>query len=382
MRTLKNLGFPQDGDDSLFPDGQIRNETSTQQGTPVVREIYGDILTNIYKILRDAGLDPNELEDSENNGYQLLKALKIFSNELNDLSQVITVSANSMSVNFDFDSLPNDYVFIGVLSNPISSSTSYTLSGLGSNTLNFNSALTVPASSIVLVTLSQPDINLTPLGIESQRSFLLTPYTGVISYNSTDNVTYMSDGYLINNNPESFNIQQTIRIYENDASYKIADSVIHKDKLIVIAKAEEAKRYSFYIFSLNELTTVENKFEYDQDGTLDHLPFLYANSDFLFLTNNGNNSSSDNILDKIDFDTSTGLSKVSEITLNQNFQKTTNAFVRNDSIFTYISGNLNEYNFSGDENFRFFINNINGQLFSQNDKIYITSGELAVPFNA
>ena len=49
MRTIRDLPIVQDGNNTLFPDGQIKNETATDPGTPVVREIYGDVNLSIWK---------------------------------------------------------------------------------------------------------------------------------------------------------------------------------------------------------------------------------------------------------------------------------------------------------------------------------------------
>ena len=76
MRTIKQLPIPQDTNLAKFPQGTILNETDTAQGTPVVREIYGDILTNIYKILSLTGITPDGTEDSETTQYQIVNALK------------------------------------------------------------------------------------------------------------------------------------------------------------------------------------------------------------------------------------------------------------------------------------------------------------------
>ena len=116
MRTIKTTGFPQDTNLNKFPDGQINNETDTQEGTPVVREIYGDVLTNIYKLMRDSGVTANGNEDSETDGYQLLEAFKKFSNELNDIRQLATVQGTNINLNFNIDFLPDNYVFIGLIS--------------------------------------------------------------------------------------------------------------------------------------------------------------------------------------------------------------------------------------------------------------------------
>jgi len=51
MRTIKNLAVPQNSDPK-FPFSTIQNETDVLDGTPVVEEIYGDVLTNLYKLLQ------------------------------------------------------------------------------------------------------------------------------------------------------------------------------------------------------------------------------------------------------------------------------------------------------------------------------------------
>lgn len=385
MRTLRNFPYAQDSNTSKFPDGQIQNETATQDGTPVVREVYGDILTNIYKIVRDSGLDFNQLEDSEDNGYQLLEALKVFTNELNDLEQIITVGSTSLQVSFDVDNLPQNYVFIGKLSDAIVKDESYTFSSSGDNQIAFFASVDIPANSIVIVSIKSSTIEITPIvNQQNENGFLITPFTGVLSHNNTNTTYYLSDGYLINNTPISVNIQQAIRLFESDATIFVSDAVIHKSKLVVMAKSVDVDVYDFYLFDLSDLSSVEEKLTYTQSGADDYSPYLYADNEFLYLSNNGNNSADDNVIDKIELNLASSpsvLNKVSEITLDTSFQKTSNAFIRNDEIYTFVNGNLNLYKSNGDVEFKLFLNNINGQLFVQNEKVYFTSGEIANPWN-
>lgn len=382
MRTIKGLPYAQDTDTTKFPYGQIQNETATQEGTPVVRQIYGDVLTNIYKIVRDSGLNFNQLEDSEENGYQLLDALKVFSNKLNDLEQVVTVSGNQLEVNFDINNLPDNYVFIGKNSDFISEGVNYELSGTGSRTLSITAQRNISASSLLLITLKASSITINVINQEEAQSSILTPFTGVISYNSSSKTYYISDGYLINNTPESVNIQQAIRLYESDASISVIDTVLHKNKFLVLAKPDSSNIYDFYVIDSGNLSVIENKLSYNQSGANDYLPYLYADKDFIYLTNSGNNSSSNNIIDKISVDYTAGtLSKVSQLTLESSFQKTSNAFWRNGNIYTFVNGNLNLYKSDGTIEFILFLNNINGQLFVQNEKVYFTSGEIATIWN-
>ncbi len=70
MRTIKQLSVPQNTAINL-PDGGIKNETDTEDGTPVVEEIYGDILSNNYKLLEEVGIDPTGTQDNEDTQYQI-----------------------------------------------------------------------------------------------------------------------------------------------------------------------------------------------------------------------------------------------------------------------------------------------------------------------
>lgn len=386
MRTLKNLPVPQDGNDNLFPYGQIKNQTATETGTPVVREIYGDILTNIYKIIRDSGIEFNQLEDSETNGYQLLKALKVFANEINDLSQVITVGSNTLEVNFDFDNLPNDYIFIAKPSDSISKNTLYEFTGTGNSGKTMTASIYIPANSLILVTLKESTIEIELLkGSAIDLGLISTPYDGVLSFNSTDETYYLFNERLMTNKPISENIGQAVRVYSSNNDFIVVDAVVHKDKLIAMSKNVNDVVYYFYVFNLTDLTTPVQRMEWlGQDGSTDFNPLLYADDDFLYLSNSGNSDANDYKLHRKQFDpTDNSLSAgITVITLNSNFQATSNAYIQNDSIFTLVNGNLYEYPFTGGtQNFVKFFNNLIGQVFIQNGNVYYTAGETAVLWN-
>ena len=110
MRTIKNLQVPKEQDLVKFPNSTILNETDTNDGTPVVREIYGDILTNLYAFCVDRGIIPNEIEDNEVNGYQILDALRLNVNKLNDVRRTLElVDGIKFSIDIDFSLLSSDY---------------------------------------------------------------------------------------------------------------------------------------------------------------------------------------------------------------------------------------------------------------------------------
>jgi len=125
MKTIKNIAVPQDSS-AQFPFSTIKNETDTENGTPVIREIYGDVLTNLYKLLQVVGITPTNTEDSDITQYQILEALKKLPNSLNDIEQVLSLSGLVWNVPLDTDYLPNKYFFVARASDNYVSGTTYT----------------------------------------------------------------------------------------------------------------------------------------------------------------------------------------------------------------------------------------------------------------
>ena len=382
MRTIRDLPIVQDGNNTLFPDGQIKNETATDPGTPVVREIYGDVITNIYKIIRDAGVDFTETEDSESTQYQLLDALKVFVNELNDVLQILTVDENDVSINVDLDNLPDNYVFIGQVSELLSSSETYDLTGTGDNSYVFSPDSDIKANSQVLLVIQNSSVaKIIDLSKETVQNTISLPYSGVLSYNSTNTSYYLSDGFILNNGPEATNVQQVIRVDQGDNDILIYDAVIHKGILICMAKTALEKVYDFYMFTLSDLDNVAAKVQVEQqlligNSAIDYVPYLFADNDFVYLSNLGNNEEEDFKLRAYSFNSSNfSFTQSSDLTLNSDFQKSTNYFIKDSKFFTFINGNLYSYPFTGEtRNFEKFLNNTNGQVFVQDSKIYFKSG--------
>jgi|AntRauTorckE5430_2_1112549.scaffolds.fasta_scaffold06304_3 hypothetical protein len=377
MRTIRDLPIAQDGNNTLFPDGQIKNETATEAGTPVVREIYGDVITNIYKIIRDAGVEFTETEDSESTQYQFLDALKVFSNETNDLLQVLSVEGTDVSINVDLDSLPNNYIFIGQVSEPLLSSTTYELTGTGINAYSFNPESNINANSQVLLIINNSSgVKLIDLSKEVVQNTISLPYSGVLSYNSTEETYYLSDGFILKNTPQAYNVQQVIRVDEGDNDILIYDALIHKGVLICMAKTPSATVYDMYMFDLSDLSTVANKQTLTQQSSTDHAPYLFADQKEVYISNLGNNDADDFKLRGYVFTAATFVfNQSSDITLNSDFQKSTNYFIKNSKFYTFINGDIYSYPFTGGtRNFENFLNNTNGQVFTQEAKIYFKSG--------
>ena len=59
-----------------YPDARIRNNTGSNDGTPISEAVYGDIHETFAKFMRESGLNYNNLPDNVSNGYQLFEAIK------------------------------------------------------------------------------------------------------------------------------------------------------------------------------------------------------------------------------------------------------------------------------------------------------------------
>ena len=89
MKSLKSQNLIHDQNYALFPEGAIINETDQNEGTPVVRGVYNDLLMNFYALLKDRGINLNNLEDNEANGYQIINALNLDFNNYSDVLEGI-----------------------------------------------------------------------------------------------------------------------------------------------------------------------------------------------------------------------------------------------------------------------------------------------------
>jgi hypothetical protein len=58
-----------------YPRGDIKNNSGANDGTPVDRNVYGDIHQFFEKMFAESGLTANNMLDNETNGYQLYEAL-------------------------------------------------------------------------------------------------------------------------------------------------------------------------------------------------------------------------------------------------------------------------------------------------------------------
>jgi len=97
MIPLKNNINVDNSDPANYPDGRIKDNTGTGNGTPVNRNVYGDLHANISKAMRLYGIAPTELPDNETNGYQIIDAFVALASK-NDFIYSLTTDGTKLNV--------------------------------------------------------------------------------------------------------------------------------------------------------------------------------------------------------------------------------------------------------------------------------------------
>lgn len=81
----------------IYPNGRIKDNTGSGNGTPVNEFVYGDLHEMKDKLMRLYGITPNDLPDNEVNGFQLVDALRALASK-NDFILDLTTVAGVVNV--------------------------------------------------------------------------------------------------------------------------------------------------------------------------------------------------------------------------------------------------------------------------------------------
>lgn len=385
MKVLGNLPIVKD-QNVKYPFGAgIIDETDTNDGTPVIKDIYNDTLMNIYKLLSLAKITPTDTEDNENTQYQLIEALKLLPNSLNDIEQVLTLNSLTWSVPYDLDILPNKYVFFARVSSTYLSGQLYKFKGVGTTEYNFSSPTGFNANDEVIVIIDQGTVRAYSVTLLNRINETFTVFGTPLSYNSSSDMYYSEDGYILNDLPSSANLQNNIRVFASNSNLYVIDVWLLQGKVFCVVFDDAAITYKFYSFSLTDLTLPTEVVV--TGGSIpagsDNKPYFYTDGTNVYITNRGGSNNLDYVLEYFVFDgVLNTLSYVGIYELENTFIKTTNAVIKSGYIYTLINGQLNRYVLVGQtfDNIGYFNGNI-GQIFVFNGDVYFTSGEVAKKWN-
>ena len=99
MRILSSNPNVDNSDIANYPDGRIKDNTGSGDGTGVNERVYGDLHSNISKLLRLYGITPNNSPDNETNGYQIIDGLRALSTK-NTIVQNLSSEGGKLKVPF------------------------------------------------------------------------------------------------------------------------------------------------------------------------------------------------------------------------------------------------------------------------------------------
>jgi hypothetical protein len=380
MRTIKNQNIPQNSD-AKFPFSTILNETETNSGTPVIEEVYGDILTNIYKLLQVVGVTASETQDSDTSQYQILEALKLLPNSLNDIEQVLSLTATTWSVSLDLDFLPNKYFFIARANDDYVSGTSYNFKGTTDTTYPFNS-LGFKSGDELLVIIDQGTVRGYSLTFFRGVSNEIFPIMGTpLSFNDSVKLWYQDEGKLISDAPSSNNLQNVVRAEMDEPTILVLDIFVMNDHALCYCFNPVVEEYFFRQFELSDLTVSEAVTLSGSSFTtgVTNAPYVYIESGFVYITNYMNASSLDYSFSKLAYSSATAtLTYDSYFNIDNTFVKTSNAFIKSGALYTMVLGVLESYNLStGIKTVLGTYSSVLGQVFSFGGQIYYSTGEVA-----
>lgn len=86
IQGMPNTTIP----DSVYPDGQIKDDTGSDDGTPATVLTVGDMFQYFAKTMRDGGITPNNLPDNEYSGNQFFEAFNLLSKRYRSVQEFTT----------------------------------------------------------------------------------------------------------------------------------------------------------------------------------------------------------------------------------------------------------------------------------------------------
>lgn len=388
MRTIKQLNVPKEQDLNKFPDSTILNETDTIDGTPVVREIYGDLLTNWYAYLRDRGIIANGLEDNEINGYQLIEALKLNVNTLNDIRQTLrVVDSSTFELDIDFKLLTTDYPIFVRSTETINiegnTNVYYLQDSKGvKKIINFTQSVNSGDELLFIISNDVKAINLIQNGSSTKNNETEINIQGVpLSYSTSKLSDYLDGNTLIYNDGTSIDLNTYLQ-----AGFVVKDVVLINDAYIIFGIESASKKLRLYKYFRGENTVneilIQNINDNNQEvglSTANVMMYVYKNK--IAFTYRAGKVFNPYLLYMYDFDNTNLLKFNSEIELDMSFNGTSNYIMNDEGIIISktTESRLRMYAFNKQERNVYILKENVVNIFTKNtNDRFIQVGETAI----
>lgn len=111
MIPLKNNPNVDNSDPSNYPDARVKDNDGSGNGTGVNRSVYGDLHSNISRLMRLYDIVPTGLPDNETSGYQIIEALSALASKNDYIYPLTTNGTTTLSVGIKL-SLMKDNEFL------------------------------------------------------------------------------------------------------------------------------------------------------------------------------------------------------------------------------------------------------------------------------
>jgi len=379
MRVLGNQPYVKDTNANMPFGATIQNETETQEGTPVVEEVLGDVLMNLYRLLELTGITPTDDQDSDTTQYQIVEALKKLPNTLNDVERILSLSTTVWSTDLKLSILPNKYFFFARASDDYDSALSYTFKGSdASPSYNFTSS-GFSASDELLVIIDTAGVRAYSLNVNKSEKEITLAMGNPLSFNDTANLMYENNGSVYTDLPSSNQLQTIIRSNAGIPELIVNDIFLIQGYILCCVFNPVDERYFFYQFNIDDLSVSEN---IDISGIFgevaDNAPYIYTDGTYLYSTNRANSLADDFEFSKLSYNPATPeIASVSTFAIDNSFVKTSNACVKDGKLYTLVGGSLASFNLAtGVKTILGVYDSVVGRIFNFNGNIYFTSGEV------
>lgn len=381
MKVLGNLLVDKDSSFDYPFGANVQNETDTVNGTPVIREIYGEVLMNLYRILELTNVTPNDIEDNKATQFQLVEALKKLPNSLNDIEQVLTLSAGVWTVPFDLSILPNKYFFIARASDAYVGGT--TFKGTGATEYNFTSS-GFNASDELLVIIDSSNVRAYSLSKLSEApEYLPTIIATPLRFIEGNELYYLDSGKLYKN-LQVWDLQNSIRVDQSDGTLILQNAFIMQGHVVCVVKNPSTVNYEFYAFDLLDLNTVITlSTDLVQTPSVDFEPVFFSDSNNILITNKGNTTAQDYTFLSFVFDAGLGTLNISTfLDFDLSYVKNANGAISGAFLYTFESSSIVKYDF--ETGVKTTIGNfpaISGHLFTVGNNLYLNQTNIAHKLN-
>lgn len=352
----------------------IQNKTETVAGTPIVREIYNDVLMNLYKLLQITKVNPTNQEDNNDTQFQIIDALKKLVGNYDKLA-IIQMINGEFFVNLDFSIIPDDFVCLAISTDNYINTE---INGSDNSPRIFESDGFL-ANEIILLRFSSTKVTAYSFLNKSSSDIVYTNLGNPLAYNYSNLVEYKMDNWVLKNNYSYIDIENEIRQFTQDILLIV--NYVFKlpgGYLIAVSKSGSANFLKFYYRTAQDTFT-----EITTQGALNapvntNTPLILFDGTNVWISNSSGSNAGVNVFDKYTFDTITlKLIFSQRITLENSFLKSQNTCVKGNNVYQLYSGNLYRYDFAGELNLQFALINSNGRLFVLNGDIYYSTGEIA-----